>query len=118
MLFFVSLWRVPYRTQARWLVLAVALPWLTNALYTFNVGPFGRVDVTAFALMVTILILVWGIYRFRLLDVVPVARAAILQTIEDGVVVVDVYGRVVDVNAAAEWILGRRGSRPGRPGAR
>jgi len=109
-LFFVSLWRVPYRAQARWLVLAVALPWLTNALYTFNVGPFGRVDVTAFALMVTILILVWGIYRFRLLDVVPVARAAILQTIEDGVVVVDVYGRVVDVNAAAEWILGRRGA--------
>jgi diguanylate cyclase (GGDEF)-like protein/PAS domain S-box-containing protein len=108
-LFFVTLWRIPYRKQARWLVLALALPWAANAMYNFNVEPFGRVDVTAFALLLTIVVLVWGIYRFRLLDVVPVARAAILATIEDGVVVVDTYGRVVDVNPSAEWMLGRAG---------
>jgi signal transduction histidine kinase len=47
----------------------------------------------------------WGVWRFRLLDIVPAARDAVVESMEDGVIVMDVQGRVVDVNPAAEAVL-------------
>ena len=45
--------------------------------------------------------------RFSLLDPSRVARSRILQAIADGVVVVDLDGKVLDANTAAEGVLGR-----------
>jgi PAS domain S-box-containing protein len=41
-----------------------------------------------------------------MLDLLPVARDAVIEMLDDGVVVVDPKGRVVDVNDAATGILG------------
>ncbi len=96
----------PYRKQARALVAALILPFLFNILYNFNIGPFGRVDLTAFAFVLAVVVVVWGIFRLRLLDIVPVARSRIVETMQDGVVVLDAYQRIVDLNPAAQSILG------------
>ncbi|MGE5764128.1 MAG: PAS domain-containing protein [Mycobacterium leprae] len=50
--------------------------------------------------------LVWGVFRFRLLDLLPVARTKVFERITDGVLVVDAYRRIVDVNPAARRMLG------------
>jgi diguanylate cyclase (GGDEF)-like protein/PAS domain S-box-containing protein len=96
----------PYRNQARALVAALLLPFLLNILYNFNIGPFGRVDLTPFAFVVAVVVVVWGIFRLRLLDIVPVARSRIVETLQDGVVVLDAYQRIVDLNPAAQRVLG------------
>jgi diguanylate cyclase (GGDEF)-like protein/PAS domain S-box-containing protein len=96
----------PYRKQARALIAALFLPLLFNVLYNFNVGPFGRVDLTPFAFVLAVVVVVWGIFRLRLLDIVPVARSRIVETMQDGVVVLDAYQRIVDLNPAAQRILG------------
>src|SRR6266511_439847 len=88
------------------LVAALILPFLFNILYNFNIGPFGRVDLTAFAFVLAVVVVVWGIFRLRLLDIVPVARSRIVETMQDGVVVLDAYQRIVDLNPAAQSILG------------
>ena len=48
----------------------------------------------------------WGLFRFGLFDVVPVARNRVVEGMDDGVIVVDTHGRVVDLNPAAQRILG------------
>jgi PAS domain S-box-containing protein len=47
-----------------------------------------------------------SLFRFRLLDVVPVARENVIEDMADGVVVLDLQDRVVDMNPAAEHFLG------------
>jgi PAS domain S-box-containing protein len=95
-----------YWRQSLLLIVTVLLPFLANVLHNLNVGPFGRVELTPFLFVLTGAVLVWGIFRFRLLDLAPIARSRIFQVMHDAVVVLDPYGRVVDANLAAERLMG------------
>ncbi len=117
-LFVLTLGRIgpPYRKQARIVMSTLLIPLVLNVLYNFDVEPFGRFDLTAFGFVVAAVILVWGILRLRLLDIVPVARSVVLETLEDGVVVLDAFHRVADLNPAAERVLASTvGDAIGRP---
>jgi PAS domain-containing protein len=46
-----------------------------------------------------------GALRYRLLDLLPVARAALIEGMEDGVIVLDAQDRVLDFNQAARPIV-------------
>jgi len=96
-----------YRRQSAILFSALLAPLLSSALYSLRIGPFGRLDLTPFAFVLTSAVLVWCVLGFSLLDLRPVARSRIFQTIADGVVVLDLYGKVIDANFAAERLLGQ-----------
>src|ERR671912_415528 len=105
-------WTLVRRSRLYWrqsllLIVTLLLPILANVLHNFNVGPFGRVELTPFLLVLTGAVLVWGVFRFRLLDLAPIARSQIFQLMQDAAVVLDPYGRVVDANLAAERLLGQ-----------
>ena len=97
----------PYHRQSALLLASLALPLGANLLTVLNFGPFGWVDLPAFAFLLTVVLLGLAVFRFRLLDLRPIARGRIFQTIGDGVVVLDLGGKVVDANLAAERLLGR-----------
>jgi PAS domain S-box-containing protein len=97
-----------YRRQSVVVFASVLLPWVVNLLFNLDVGPFGLVDLSPFAFTATAAVLVFGVFRFGLLDQRPLARSQIFQTIRDPVVVLDPYGRVIDANPAAARLLGRR----------
>jgi signal transduction histidine kinase len=90
-----------YWRQSALLIVTVLLPFLANILHNLNVEPFARVELTPFLFVLTGAVLVWGIFRFRLLDLAPIARGRIFQLMHDPVVVLDPYGRVVDANLEA-----------------
>jgi signal transduction histidine kinase len=94
-----------YWRQSLLLIVTVLLPILANVLHNLNVGPFGRVELTPFLFVLTGAVLVWGIFRFRLLDLARIARSSVFDTIQDGVLVLDPYRRVVKLNAAGERAL-------------
>ena len=96
-----------YRRVTTILIVSLIVPYAVNLLYNFDVGPFGRVDLTPFLLMVSCLVLVWGLFRFRLLGIRPVARGLVFETISEAVLVLDPLRRVVDANPPAERLLGR-----------
>ena len=99
-----------YRRMALTLVAAALLPWIANALHNFEVGPFIRLDLTPFLFVITGGVLVWGVFRERLLNLSPLARGVIVDTMTDAVFVLDAFGRVVEVNPAGSRMLG--GTRP------
>ncbi len=91
-----------YRGQVSALLIAVLAPWLGNALTIFGGNPFPRLDLTPFAFTVSGLAVAWSLFRFRLLDLVPVAREAVFESISDAVIVVDEQNRIVDLNMTAQ----------------
>lgn len=91
-----------YRGQSQSLLLAVTAPWVSNIVYLTGVL---LVDLTPFAFTITGIAIAWGLLRLRLLDMVPIARDLIIENLSDGVLVVDMQNRIVDVNPAAQHIL-------------
>ena len=51
------------------------------------------------------LVVTWALLQLRLFDVVPVARGAALESISDGVFVLDTQGLIVHLNAAAQRMI-------------
>ncbi len=96
-----------YRLAAWALLVSVLLPWAANLLFNFNVAPFDEVDLTPFAFILGSPVLVWGLYRERLINLSSIAWDAVVGTMADAVIVRDAFGRVVDVNPAAAAALGR-----------
>ena len=50
----------------------------------------------------------WGLFHFQLLDIVPVARDAVIESMSDAVLVLDAHSRIVDMNPAAQHMILRR----------
>lgn len=96
----------PYRRQGSLLIAASLLPCFGNI--AFNAGLLGNnvVDPTPFLFGITAVVLVWGFFRLRLLDLTPVARGIVIEQMADGVLVLDVYGRIADANAAGAELIG------------
>jgi PAS domain S-box-containing protein len=87
-------------------LLGVLTPWLGMVLYLVSLQPLPRLGWTPVAIPVTTLALAWAVFRFRLLDIAPVVRDAILEGMSEGVVVLDAQNRVVDINSAAQSVIG------------
>jgi diguanylate cyclase (GGDEF)-like protein/PAS domain S-box-containing protein len=100
-----------YRAPAAILLLGIAAPWAANVTYLAGrvwPGLSSPVDFTPLAFGVLGLVYGVGVFGLRLLDLVPVARDAVLEGLPDAVIVLDSEDRVVDVNHAAATRLGSR----------
>lgn len=98
-------YRRTYRLQAVLLLLAVLLPWLGNGLYVAHVGLFSGRDLTPLGFAAGAVLLALNIYYFRLFDLVPIAREAVIESMNEGVLVLDREDRIVDTNPAAFGLL-------------
>ncbi len=107
-LLLVSLARLPHSAgpQVRRLLLAVSLPWLVNIVIVFRIGGFGRFDATSIAFAVFAKVLLWTSERYALFDVVPVARDLVIERMSDAILVLDDERTVIDLNPAAEHLVG------------
>ena len=95
-----------YRGQVVGLLVAVAAPWTASILYMSGVRLYPGLDLTPVGFTISGVALAASMFRFRLLDLVPVARERLFEVLRDGVVVVDDRGRLADFNPAAQALLG------------
>jgi diguanylate cyclase (GGDEF)-like protein/PAS domain S-box-containing protein len=105
-----------FRRQALAILLGALVPWTGNVLHIGRIVQFPA-NPMPFLFTFSGALFGWAIFRFRFLDVLPVAREKVVDEMDDGVVVLDGDGRVVDLNPAARRILGvREAALAGRPG--
>jgi len=97
----------PYRGQAAVLALSGVVPLAGNAIYVLKLSPFAHLDLTPFAFALAGVLWAWGLFHFQLLDIVPVARDAVIESMTDAVLVIDGNNRIVDLNPAAQQIVRR-----------
>ncbi|MHB0877162.1 MAG: histidine kinase N-terminal 7TM domain-containing protein, partial [Anaerolineae bacterium] len=90
-----------FRAQGLLLLLACALPFATNTIHALKAGPVPFLDLTPPTFAVSAAITALGVMRFRMFELVPAARRAVIETMPDAILVFDVGGRIVDANPAA-----------------
>jgi diguanylate cyclase (GGDEF)-like protein len=95
-----------YRRQSITLAVAAAVPLLGNIASSFGIGPARTYDPTPLAASAGGLVLVWGAFQYRLLELLPAARTLAFERLGDPILVVDALGRVVDRNPSACRLLG------------
>ena len=92
------------------IVIAVALPWLANLLSILRLVPLEGYDLTPPAIALSGLLVGVGLVRLRILDTHPglvtAARDAVIESMRDGVLVLDVRGRILSTNTVALELLG------------
>ena len=96
-----------HRAQVGLLLSGLLLPWIVNAIDLAGLSPIPQLDLTSMIFSVTGLMMVPALQRFRLLDLVPVARDLVFQGMRDAVIVLDPLARIVDLNRAARGLLDR-----------
>ncbi len=94
-----------YKGQAGILLFGALMPWVGNALYITGLNPLPGIDLTPFAFTITGLITASGLFQFRILNIVPIARNTVIESMRDGVIVLDSQDLIVDMNPAAENII-------------
>ncbi len=105
-----------YGWLASAVVLAAIPAMLGPILDIFNVSPLPPFVSTSFGLAVGSITVAFLLSLLRRRDILPVSRAAIIRSISDGILVVDEDDRIVDLNPAAETLMGMRAAQAiGKP---
>lgn len=103
-LLFRCLSRLP-RLQHRQVILLLIcalVPWIGNILYVFKLNPWPRIDLSTTFLSISGAVMTFGLFRFQILDVIPLAREYILEHLSDSILILDSRNRIVDCNRACQ----------------
>ena len=84
----------------------VYFPWIGNISFAFTGGGKLGIDLTPLTFILSELLFAWNIFRFQLLDLVPVVRDLVFENMGEGVLVLDPADRIVDINPAGARMLG------------
>lgn len=87
------------RKQVILLVLAAIFPLVINVLMVTRVLP-ATFDSTPFGLMISLCIYFVATFKYKLLDLVPVAYHAIVDNMKEAIVVIDNYRQIIQYNRA------------------
>ena len=92
-----------YRRQIAQLLLGTCLIVVPNLIYITGLSPVNS-DITPIFFGPAGAIILWSIFHSGMFELVPIARTAVIEAMEAGVIVIDVQGRVLDMNPAFKRI--------------
>ncbi|WP_049981283.1 histidine kinase N-terminal 7TM domain-containing protein [Halolamina rubra] len=94
----------PYRRQAQYILVGISAPWLGNLLEITGIWN-SPVDLGPIVTTITGISIGIAVFRFRFLDLSPIARDTVVEAMHGAVIVLDEEDRVVDANPAARKLL-------------
>ncbi|MEW6649856.1 MAG: histidine kinase N-terminal 7TM domain-containing protein, partial [Chloroflexota bacterium] len=94
-----------FRAQVGILLLGVIIPWITSIITALRIVPFFLHDIVPITFGISNLVIAWALFRYHLLDIVPIARDMLFENMADAVIVVDPRNRIMDANPAAYRLL-------------
>lgn len=96
-----------YRRQIAIITLGYLIPMVGGFISLADVLPAADRDLLPYTFALSNLVVAWGLFRYGLLDLIPVSYATVFDRVSDGVLVVDQRNRIVDLNPAMQELLGR-----------
>lgn len=91
-----------YRKQLGWLLIGICISWINSFIFVLGFRLLPNADNTPFSFFLVGIAFTFALLRYHLLDVVPIARDTLIESMSDGVVVLDAQKRVVDINATVQ----------------
>jgi PAS domain S-box-containing protein len=95
-----------YRIQIAIIILGILFPLIGSALTLSGVSLGLHRDTAPLTTAIRSLLIAWALFRYHLLDVVPIAWNTVVENITDAVIVLDARLRLVDLNPAARKLTG------------
>jgi diguanylate cyclase (GGDEF)-like protein/PAS domain S-box-containing protein len=92
------------RHQNRILLLGAFLPWGIS-IYSEYVANVRHIDFTPLVFGISGILFTYSVLRNRFMDIIPLARSRIIESMSDGVLVLDAQNRVADINPAMGKLL-------------
>jgi PAS domain S-box-containing protein len=99
-----------YRGQGLFLIAGILGPFIANILLIAGIAP-REIDPLPFALFFTSLFLWWSVFRYQMLDLVPVARDIFVDIIPNSMLAFDNLGRIIDINKSMSEMIGTQPDR-------
>lgn len=91
-----------YRKQALALIIGSLAPLIASVPIIFG---YTRLSYSPIGFLISGAAFSLALFRFQLLDILPVARETLIDNMADGMIVLDPMNRIVDINRAAMKIL-------------
>ncbi|MCX6690354.1 MAG: PAS domain S-box protein, partial [Methanoregula sp.] len=82
-------------------LVALAIPTVINYLFVFGVTPVAGVNMTAPLFWIAAILYTVALFRYRFLDIIPIARSRLIESMSTPMLVLDTGGRIIDLNPAA-----------------
>lgn len=95
-----------YKQQSMLILLAGLFPWVASILYLVRLTPIQGLELTTISTSISASFFVWALLKGRLLNLVPVARETLMETLRIGVLALDNRDRLQDINQQARQYLG------------
>ncbi len=94
-----------YRAQVTAVIIGLLIPVLGTVFSLIGLRLTTLRDAIPITTAIGNLIIAWGIFRYRWLDIVHIARDKVLENMEDLVFVLDDRDRLIDINPTALTLL-------------
>lgn len=105
-----------YRGQIATIIIGFLIPLTTMALTMLGITISFHRDTSHYAFAISSIIISYGLFHYRLFDIVPIGRSMVIENMAEAVLVVDTQTRLIDLNPAAAKIIGSPASKIiGRP---
>lgn len=99
-----------YRSQFTTIAIGFSVPIFLSIFALFNINIAPQRDVLPFSFAIGNLIVAWGLFRYRVFDIVPIARGTIIENMTDLVIVLDSRDRILDINPVALNAIDKKAS--------
>ncbi len=94
-----------FRAQAKSVIFAGIIPFIAAFSYALGLNPVEGLDIIVISFVITGLVLLFGIYRFNIFSIIPLARYKIPEIMQEGVLITDPDYKIVFSNPAAKKML-------------
>jgi diguanylate cyclase (GGDEF)-like protein/PAS domain S-box-containing protein len=97
---------IPYfRRQYLIILIGSAIPFAASLFTQIRYEELADLDMAPLSFTVMSILYAYAVFRHQFMDLLPVARGRLIESMSDGVLVVDSKGRIVDINPAMKSFL-------------
>ncbi len=94
-----------YRWQTGTVLLGTLVPLVSSLIGFFKLSPIPELDLTPIMFSISGAFFALGVFRFRMLDIVPIARNALVENMPDAMLILDTQNRILEINPAAQRLF-------------
>ena len=94
-----------FKRQYMLILLGSIIPFVFSAYTQTKDIAFNDLDLAPVSFGISGIVYAYAIFRHQFMGLIPIARGSLIENMSDGVLVLDVQGRIVDINPAMETFL-------------
>jgi len=100
------------KRQVLIIIVGILFSWTANFLYITEVIPISGIDITPLSFSFVALLMAWSIMRMHIFDLASIVREKLLDSMQDGVILIDPQDNILEINPAALKITDYKGRKP------